>query len=340
MFQPGVGGAVRHLDLDTDKVSFDFRHELEGHDAHARHAGGQEEQAEEEDNRRIAIADRHFQGRLVEIVGKPEQAVSDRVLQFEQLAGWAFEGLALHVRQVARQDQHAFNDREDQGRDHDEGDLLGEHPGRPGNEGPGQESDDRGENPENHRLENQLCPDDRSVQAFASPTLDFPVDILPDYDGVIDDHANHEQHGEGRENVPGHAKIGEEQDAAREGGDDAHRHPQGNRRTQEQDQDEHDQDGPGQGRLLDQVHTCVERFGIVIQDVDPHGLRENAVGWIVGALDVFLDAVRIFDNVHRVWLGHLHEHSGLIIVGGLELVGGEAVINGRHIGHADRALFR
>ncbi len=91
--------------------------------------------------------------------------------------------------------------------------------------------------------------------------------------------------------------------------------------------------------MLDQIHTGIESHGIVKQDVDLHGFREDAVGRVIGAVHICLDVVSIFDNVHRVRLGNLHEDGWLVIVCGLELVCCEAVIDRGDVGHADSALF-
>ncbi len=97
LFEAGVWRTVWHIDFDPNKVCFDFRHEFEGYDAHTCDPCRQEKQAEEEHDGCIAVADRQFEEGFVEVVGKPEQAVCNRVLQLQQFARRAVEGLALHM---------------------------------------------------------------------------------------------------------------------------------------------------------------------------------------------------------------------------------------------------
>ena len=98
--------AVRHLNVHADEVRLDLGHELEGHNACGLHRRGDGEQREEERHGRIAQPDGELEHRLVDIVGKPEQAVGDPALQGEEAAAASAEHLFAHMREVVRQDEH------------------------------------------------------------------------------------------------------------------------------------------------------------------------------------------------------------------------------------------
>ena len=96
------------------------------------------------------------------MLSKPNQTVRDPLLEPRQsaLLGAIF---ALHVRQVRRQNEHTFDDREDERGDHHKRDLLGEGPCWTGQHGPWRKGDNRRDNTEHNRLEDQLSPDNCGV---------------------------------------------------------------------------------------------------------------------------------------------------------------------------------
>ncbi len=331
--------AVRHLDADLDQVGFDLRHELERHDTARLQRDRNRENREEEGQCRVPELDRQFENRAVEVACKPQQAVGDPALELHQSASRPFELLLLHVRKVGRKDQQALDNGNRQRDDHHEGDLLREHARRPGHESPGQEGDDGGQNAEDDRLHHQLCADDGGVNAVAPSAFDFLVDILADDDGVIDDHADHQQHGKGRQDVPGHTHRREKHDAPGECREDADSDPYGDDRTKEQQQDDHHQDGAGQCRRADQVHPVLEGLGIVPQDVDLHAFRQDAVGRVVGALDIVAEALGIPRDIHVVGFRDHHEGRRAPVEARLQLLADEAVDHGGHIRDTDGAFF-
>ena len=174
---------------------------------------------------------------------------------------------------MRRQDEQGLDQREGQRRDHDERDLLGELNFRTGQQHPGREHHDGGDDREDHRLGDHLRTDNsRRQSAFAA--FHPVVNILPHHNGIVDHDADHKQEGEQRQHVQGDAHHRQQQESAAKGDENADRDPEGDGRTQEEEQDDQNQSATNQGGVQDRVHPALIELGIVPPQRQGHAIRQ------------------------------------------------------------------
>ena len=234
------------------------------------------------------------------------------------------------MRQVCRQDKQGLHQREAERCDHDQRELYF----RAGQQHPGREHHDGGDDGENHRLGHHLRANDRGGQAgFAA--FHAVVDVFPDDDGVIDDDTDHQEEGEQRQHVQRHAEHGQDQESTAKGDKDANRHPQGHDGAQEEEEDDQHQDATEQGGAGDRLHAA----GIHLRIVPPQR-QVDAIGQLGAlAVDIVADFLRGVHDVNiRRGLDH-DEHHRLAIIGRLKIEIAEAVGDPGDVADTQRAAI-
>ena len=203
---------------------------------------------------------------------------------------------------------------------------------------PWRKRNNRCDNAKHDRLENKLCSNDSGIETFTPATFDLPVNVLTDHNRIINDHANHKQNCESRQNVPRHSEERHQHNAASEGCNDPNRYPERHNWAQEQDQDQHHQNSTQQSRFRDQLHPRLEGLRVVPQDLDLHPVRQDACRWVVCAINVIAEAVGIVHDVHSVRLNHHNKSGWAAIMGRIEIGIDKSVDDFSHIANTDRAL--
>ena len=326
------------INADLNEVILDLRHEAERHDVRLHKHDCEHEERSENRNRNVAKFHRVFEQRLVDPVGKRDQAVSYRLLKAHQLAERTVKLLRLHMAEVRWQDEHRLDERECQRRNNDIGDLRSELAFRAGDECPRRKHDHRGKNAEDNRLEHELRADSRSAQPFSSSALDLLVDILANDNRVVDHHADHEQDCEERKEVQRHAEKRQDHDAAGKGSTDTDRHPERHDRAQEEDQDDKNERHTLHGCRADRVHAAFIDLRHVEQQVELQAFRQSILSAAaIGAFDEVLDVVGVEDDVHLLWLVHHDEGGRFAIEGGVQLTINETIDDVCNVADADRA---
>ena len=191
-------------------------------------AGGAEERQHHQDGDR-AVVERARHPPLVPVRHPVEGAVDD-----------ALEAAALAGLQEPRRHGRRDRQRDDAGDDHRagerEGELAEERAGQPAGEAERREHGGERQRHGDHRAGDLLHADDRGVERRQA-LLDVAVDVLDHDDGVVDDEADGQHHGEEREEVERVAEREQHRadaDQRQRDGHDRHQH-RAERAEEEQD---------------------------------------------------------------------------------------------------------
>jgi len=141
---------------------------------------------------------------------------------------------------VIGQDEQHLHQREQQHNDDDRRNVPQEFPDRAADEEQRREGRDGREDRENDRNAHALRPPDGGLQRVPLVLL-LGVDVLPHYDGVVDDDADGENEAEEGEQVDGHVQVLHDDERARERQEDADGGPERQPGRQEERKCENDE---------------------------------------------------------------------------------------------------
>ena len=302
-FHPPQGGpylflwaAFHHGDTGLNGVALDFRQEHHSHKTTADQTDGEKQQRGEAGEGDVAITDKYAIPRQITALHKAvETAVAGVLHTPEPTAG----ALRPHLRQVGRQHQFGFQQREGKTQDHHCTDRDGEAGGKSRDQQQGHKRHNGGQHTEGHRCCHLERAGNHTVET-AAILLHVRVGALADDDGVV--HHDAEHHDETEQTQ--HVEIDTHQRHHREGTEKRYRNAPHDPERQADIEEQRENDEHQQSALHHigghQIETVAQCIGRVIPRFNTDALRQG--GFLL--CHIFLHGVRHLQQV--LVAGDLH----------------------------------
>ena len=208
------------------------------------------------------------------MVGEPVETGGDPPRerpQFVQNASRAIVVGFCAVPEVGGQHEEGLDQREQQHRDDDGGDVDEDLPHDPWYEKHGRKGRDRRENRKRHGRGHLACAFHRGPQA-PHAGFHFGVDVLAHDDRVIDHETQGDDQGEEADHVDGLSEYGHQCEGTHERDRDAERDPTCQPRFQEQSQQQNHEGEPHRRVAQQEIDPVGEDLGVVVEHCHGHAV--------------------------------------------------------------------